>query len=53
MTLVILIIGCIALTIGLAALITCINDAISLEHGIREHDPHNPHKRPETDEEAR
>lgn len=36
MTLVILIMACIAVTVGLAGIVTCIKDAISLERRIRE-----------------
>ncbi|MEE0654402.1 MAG: hypothetical protein UCI02_04785 [Bifidobacterium criceti] len=38
MTLVILIMTCIAVTVSLAGLITCIKDAISLDKRIRERD---------------
>lgn len=65
MTLVILIMACIAVTVGIAGLITCIKDAISLDKRIRERDLRDrqaraheqqiiaEHERREHDEEVR
>lgn len=38
MTLIMLIIGCIAITVGVAGLIACITDALSPARSIRERD---------------
>lgn len=45
MALVMLIIGCIAITVGLAGTITCIKDALSLSRSIRERDEHEQEAR--------